>query len=137
VTLPPEIPLFPLPNVVFFPDVYLPLHIFEQRYRAMTRQALGGTGVIGMTVLRDGWQDDYEGTPPIYATGCAGAIVHHESLDDGRLNIVLRGLARFEVQQELSRTPETTAGRCRGSVARWRHCYFRPLRKAKCGCPLA
>jgi Lon protease-like protein len=104
VTLPPEIPLFPLPNVVFFPDVYLPLHIFEQRYRAMTRQALGGTRVIGMTVLRDGWQDDYEGTPPIYATGCAGAIVHHESLDDGRLNIVLRGLARFEVQQELSST---------------------------------
>jgi Lon protease-like protein len=105
VTLPNEIPLFPLPNVVFFPDVYLPLHIFEQRYRAMTRQALGGTKVIGMTVLREGWQGDYDGAPPIYATGCAGAIVHHEPLDDGRFNIVLRGLARFEVEQELS-SPE-------------------------------
>jgi Lon protease-like protein len=101
-TLPSEIPLFPLPNVVFFPDVYLPLHIFEERYRAMTRQALGGTRVIGMTVLREGWQDDYDGAPPIYATGCAGAIVHHEPLADGRFNIVLRGLARFEVAQELS-----------------------------------
>jgi Lon protease-like protein len=102
---PSEIPLFPLPNVVFFPDAYLPLHIFEERYRAMTRQALGGTRVIGMTVLREGWQDDYEGAPPIYATGCAGAIVHHEQLEDGRFNIVLRGLARFEVEQEL---PSTT-----------------------------
>ena len=100
-TLPSEIPLFPLPNVVFFPDVYLPMHIFEERYRAMTRQALGGTRVIGMTVLREGWQDDYDGAPPIYATGCAGAIVHHESLPDGRFNIVLRGLARFEIAQEL------------------------------------
>jgi Lon protease-like protein len=100
--LPSEIPLFPLPNVVFFPEVYLPLHIFEERYRAMTRQALGGTRVIGMTILRDGWQDDYEGAPPIYATGCAGAIVHHEPLEDGRFNIVLRGLARFEVEQELT-----------------------------------
>ena len=103
-SLPSEIPLFPLPNVVFFPEVYLPLHIFEERYRAMTRQALGGTRVIGMTVLREGWQDDYDGAPPIYATGCAGAIVHHEPLEDGRFNIVLRGLARFEVEQELSST---------------------------------
>jgi len=100
-SLPSEIPLFPLPNVVFFPDVYLPLHIFEERYRAMTRHALGGTKVIGMTLLREGWQDDYEATPPIYATGCAGAIVHHEPLEDGRFNIVLRGLARFQVEQEL------------------------------------
>jgi len=101
-TLPTEIPLFPLPNVVLFPDVYLPLHIFEPRYRAMTREALGGTKVIGMTVLREGWQDDYDGAPPIYATGCAGAIVHHEPLADGRFNIVLRGIARFEVEHELS-----------------------------------
>lgn len=100
-TLPDEIPLFPLSNVVLFPDVYLPLHIFEQRYREMTRQAIGGTRLIGMTVLREGWADDYDGTPPIYATGCAGAIVHHDALPDGRFNIVLQGLARFEVEREL------------------------------------
>ena len=104
--LPSELPLFPLPNVVFFPDAYLPLHIFEERYRAMTRHALAGTRLIGMTVLRDGWQDEYEGAPPVYATGCAGAIVHHEPLQDGRFNIVLQGLARFEIAQELeSSTP--------------------------------
>lgn len=99
--LPDEIPLFPLPNVVLFPDVYLPLHIFEERYRAMTRQALGGTRLIGMTVLREGSADGYDGAPPIYATGCAGAIVHHEALPDGRFNIVLQGVARFDVQREV------------------------------------
>ncbi len=99
--LPDELPLFPLSNVVLFPDVYLPLHIFEERYRAMTRQALGGTRLIGMTVLREGWDEDDDSAPPIYATGCAGAIVHHEPLPDGRFNIVLQGVARFEVEREL------------------------------------
>ena len=100
--LPDEIPLFPLPNVVLCPDAYLPLHIFEDRYRAMTRQALGGTRLIGMTVLRETVAPEREGAPPIYATGCAGAIVHHEPLKDGRFNIVLQGIARFEVVRELS-----------------------------------
>lgn len=100
-TLPDELPLFPLTDVVLFPDVYLPLHIFEERYRAMTRQALGGTRLIGMTVLREGWAEDDQGAPPIYATGCAGAIVHDEPLQDGRFNIVLQGVARFEVEREL------------------------------------
>ncbi len=100
-TLPDDIPLFPLPNVVLFPDGYLPLHIFEERYRAMVRQAVGGTRLIGMTVLRESPAGAHDGAPPIYATGCAGAIVHHEALADGRFNIVLQGVARFEVQREV------------------------------------
>lgn len=98
---PGEIPLFPLSNVVLFPDVYLPLHIFEARYRAMTRDAIASRGLIGMTVLREGWQQDYGGSPAIYATGCAGTIVHHTALDDGRFNIVLQGVARFDVTSEV------------------------------------
>ena len=110
VTLPDRIRLFPLTNVVLFPDVYLPLHVFEDRYRAMTRDALDDDSLIGMTVLRDGWQDDYEGEPPIYATGCAGAIVHHEPLKDGRFNLILQGVARFEVAAEIdSGTPYRVA----------------------------
>ena len=110
VTLPDRIRLFPLTNVVLFPDVYLPLHVFEDRYRAMTRDALDDDSLIGMTVLRDGWQDDYEGAPPIYATGCAGAIVHHEPLKDGRFNLILQGVARFEVAAEIdSGTPYRVA----------------------------
>ncbi len=108
--LPAEIPLFPLPNVVLFPDAYLPLHIFEERYRAMTRDALAGRGLIGMTVLRSGWEQEYDAAPPLYATGCAGTIVHHAALDDGRFNIVLQGVARFEIVEEVAReTPYRVA----------------------------
>ena len=52
------LPLFPLPSVVLFPGVFLPLHIFEPRYRAMVADALATDRLIGMTLLRDGWQDD-------------------------------------------------------------------------------
>jgi len=94
------VPLFPLPNVVLFPDAYLPLHIFEHRYRTMVHHALDGDRQIGMVVLRDGWQTASLSAPPIYATGCAGAIVHHERLKDGRFNIVLRGTRKFRIRSE-------------------------------------
>ena len=64
--LPPTIPIFPLPNVVLFPNVFLPLHIFEPRYRAMVADALKGDRMIGMVLLRPGWEGDYEGRPPVY-----------------------------------------------------------------------
>jgi uncharacterized protein len=98
--LPPAIPLFPLPNVVLFPNVFLPLHIFEPRYRRMVADALDGDRIIGMVLLRPGWEADYEGRPSVYPIGCAGLITHAESLSDGRYNIVLRGLEKFRVVQE-------------------------------------
>jgi Lon protease-like protein len=98
--LPPIIPLFPLPNVVLFPNVNLPLHIFEPRYREMTADALDGDRIIGMVLLRPGWEGKYEGRPPIYPVGCAGLITHAERLPDGRYNIVLRGLEKFRVTTE-------------------------------------
>jgi uncharacterized protein len=98
--LPPVIPLFPLPNVVLFPGVFLPLHIFEPRYRAMTEDALDGDRIIGMALLQPGWEREYEGRPPVYATGCAGVISHAEKLPDGRFNIVLNGLEKFRVMAE-------------------------------------
>ena len=98
--LPPTIPLFPLPNVVLFPNVVLPLHIFEPRYREMTADALKGDRIIGMALLRPGWEGSYEGRPPIYDVGCAGLITHAEKLDDGRYNLVLRGMQKFRVLHE-------------------------------------
>jgi uncharacterized protein len=98
--LPPTIPIFPLPNVVLFPNVFLPLHIFEPRYRAMVADALRGDRIIGMTLLRPGFEADYEGRPPVYATGCAGLITHSEALPDGRFNIVLRGMEKFRITGE-------------------------------------
>jgi uncharacterized protein len=100
--LPPTIPLFPLPNVVLFPGVFLPLHIFEERYRALTRDALAGDRIIGMTLLRPGFEGDYEGRPPIYPVGCAGVISHSDRLPDGRYNIVLHGISKFRITEEMT-----------------------------------
>ncbi len=98
--LPPTIPIFPLPDVVLFPNVSQPLHIFEPRYRAMVADALQGDGIIGMVLLQPGYEADYEGRPPVYPIGGAGVITHVEELPDGRFNIVLRGLARFRITGE-------------------------------------
>ena len=98
--LPPTIPIFPLPTAVLFPNVFLPLHIFEPRYRAMVGEALDGDRLIGMVLLRPGWEADYDGRPPIYPIGCAGLITFAERLKDGRFNIVLRGLQKFRVVDE-------------------------------------
>ena len=98
--LPPTIPIFPLPNVVLFPNVFLPLHIFEPRYRAMVADALRGDRIIGMTLLQPGFEADYDGRPAVYPLGCAGLITHSEVLPDGRFNIVLRGMEKFRIVGE-------------------------------------
>jgi uncharacterized protein len=92
--------LFPLPNVVLFPNVFLPLHIFEPRYRDMVADALAGDRMIGMVLLRPGWEQNYEGRPPVYPIGCSGLITHVEQLADGRYNIALRGFERFRILAE-------------------------------------
>jgi hypothetical protein len=98
--LPLEIPIFPLPNVVLFPSALLPLHIFEPRYRAMVSDALDGERLIGMVMLRPGWEPQYEEAPQVYPVGCAGFITHAERLPDGRYNIILRGLEKFRILSE-------------------------------------
>lgn len=98
--LPSTIPLFPLPNVVLFPQAALPLHIFEPRYRVMVADALASDRIIGMVLLKPGWEHNYEACPPVYPIGCAGLITHAEPLADGRYNIVLRGLERFRIVAE-------------------------------------
>src|SRR5512139_3818015 len=100
--LPSTIPIFPLPNVVLFPGVFLPLHIFEPRYRAMVQDVLRGDRIIGMVLLRPGWKNEYEGRPPVYPVGCAGLVTHAVRLDDGRYNIVLHGLSKFRIVREES-----------------------------------
>src|SRR5438067_12010308 len=94
------LPLFPLPNVVLFPNVFLPLHIFEPRYRQMVADALDTDRMIGMVLLRPGWDRDYEGNPPVYPIGCSGVITHVERQADGCYNIVLRGVERFRIVEE-------------------------------------
>jgi Lon protease-like protein len=78
----------------------LPLHVFEGRYRKMVADALGSHRSIGISLLKPGWEEDYEGRPPIYPIGCWGEISQHERLEDGRYNIVLRARSRFRVREE-------------------------------------
>jgi uncharacterized protein len=99
--LPNIIPLFPLPNFVLFPGLTVPLHIFEPRYRAMVSDASRGDGIIGMTMLRGDWEQDYEGYPDIYAVGCAGRITTLARLPDGRFNLMLEGIDEFRVRREM------------------------------------
>ena len=95
-------PIFPLPNVVFYPHVLLPLHIFEPRYRQMVADALSSDQMIAMALLQPNWEADYENkTPAIFETVCLGQIVHDVELPDGRFNIALRGLSRASVVSEL------------------------------------
>jgi uncharacterized protein len=98
--LPPLLPLFPLPNVVLFPRMPLPLHVFEPRYRAMVADALESHRAIGMVLLKPGWEADYQGRPPVYPVGCAGLIERCEKFEDGRYNLLLKGVARFRVAAE-------------------------------------
>jgi uncharacterized protein len=98
--LPPLLPLFPLPNVVLFPGVFLPLHIFEPRYRQMVIKALEGDRIIGMTLLVPGHEEKYEGRPPVFPVGCAGLVTHVERQNDGCFNLILRGLGKFRIDEE-------------------------------------
>jgi Lon protease-like protein len=95
------IPVFPLPNVVLFPKLQLPLHIFEPRYREMVRDAMAGEGLIGMALLRGDWEKDYYGNPDIYDVGCVGKIVGVTPLPDGRYNILLHGLTEYEIREQI------------------------------------
>lgn len=127
--LPSTIPIFPLPNVVLFPSVFLPLHIFEPRYRQMLADALSGDRIIGMVLLKDsrdpGEQPRHlppadppapgdarsgKKTPPVYDVGCAGLISHAERLADGRSNIILRGIERFRIVEEVGGRAYRRAG---------------------------
>lgn len=98
--LPGRIPLFPLPNVVLFPQMPIPLHVFEARYRKMVADVRQGHDTIGMVLLRPGWEPTYDGRPPVFPIGCAGRIERCETLPDGRYNVVLRGLSRFTILEE-------------------------------------
>jgi ATP-dependent Lon protease len=93
--------LFPLPDLVMFPNVIQPLHIFEPRYREMLNDALDSDGLIAMSVLAPGWEADYEGRPELLPQVCLGKVVTHQRLHDGRYNIMLLGSRRARLLAEM------------------------------------
>ena len=82
-TLPATIPIFPLQDVMLFPDNSRPLYIFEPRYRAMVADALKGDRIIGMVLLRPGFEADYEGRPPCTRSAVRGEIADVEQMPTG------------------------------------------------------
>jgi Lon protease-like protein len=102
--LPQILPIFPLTGVLLLPRGRLPLNIFEPRYLAMTRDALGGERLIGMVQPSDPQQDNRGGgalNPPVYPVGCAGRITAFAESDDGRYLLTLTGVSRFRIRDEL------------------------------------
>lgn len=111
-----KLPIFPLSNVVLFPRLATPLHLFEPRYRQMAHDALAGDRRIGMVVVRPDFADDMPGDPPIYPVGCMGSVTESQQLPDGRYSLTLHGEYRFRVveeeprpEQQLYRTARVTA----------------------------
>jgi Lon protease-like protein len=92
--------LFPLPNLVLFPHVMQPLHVFEPRYRQLVEDALAGDGLIAMAALTPGWEKNYEGRPNLYSMACLGRITTHYRLTDGTYNVLLLGLRRVRLIHE-------------------------------------
>ena len=104
VSLPETIPIFPLTGVLLLPRGRLPLNIFEPRYLAMTKDALGGERLIGMVQPSEPEDDNKGGgqmNPPVYPVGCAGRITAFTETDDGRFLITLTGVSRFRIREEL------------------------------------
>jgi Lon protease-like protein len=97
-----EARLFPLPNLVFFPQVMQPLHIFEPRYRQMTADALDSDRFIALALPKPGWESDYLGKPPLHSVACLGRIIAEQQLEDGRFNLLLRGMARIRIIAEVA-----------------------------------
>lgn len=105
VTIINEVPIFPLPNLVFFPKTLLPLHIFENRYRKMVEDARSSENLIGMVLLKDGWEKDYFGNPEVYEIACVGKIQQTEKLNDGKYNIMLYGISRVKILKFVQEKP--------------------------------
>jgi len=100
------VPVFPLHNLVLLPHATVPLHIFESRYRKMVRDAVKGQKLIAMALFDgDEWKEDYQGTPPIRPYVCIGYIIRHEPLPDGRFNILLQGVCRANITEEVPSEP--------------------------------
>ncbi len=93
--------LFPLPNLVLFPHVMQPLHIFERRYRLLLEDALEDDRLVAMAILAPGWEEDYEGRPALSPIACLSRIVTHHRLEDGTYTALVLGLCRVELIREL------------------------------------
>lgn len=102
--IPNILPVFPLPNVVLFPHTFLPLHIFEPRYRTMLSDTLGSDGLFVITQMKE-----VDSNPSLesafYNVGCIAKIIRADALEDGRWNILVQGTALVDIKDEIIGKP--------------------------------
>jgi Lon protease-like protein len=146
-----RLPLFPLPKVVFFPNTLMPLHVFEPRYRELARHCIARNWPMGVVLIRPGHEHDHLGTPPIADVAGVGHVVQTEELGDGRLNIILQGMVRVRILEELAGDAPYRVARVRMMEDQWtpdraalmsqvaavRACLVRLMAAAPHGNPLA
>ena len=101
---PERLPIFPLPNVLLFPNMVLPLHIFEERYKRMVSDCLQGDRYLGLFLLRRGWVEE-GATPTPYDIGGMGRITRAVRYPNGSMDILLSGLARVHVLRYIQQKP--------------------------------
>ena len=99
------VPVFPLPDVVFFPRTVLPLHVFESRYRAMVKEALSSDRTLAVALLKPGWQNDYGGSPPFHDVATIGTMEDVETTKDGRYLLRLVGVERVRLGEVVQTVP--------------------------------
>ena len=92
--------MIPLPNLVMFPNVIQPLHIFEPRYINLVEASLSDDRLMAMALLRSGWEAEYEGRPPVHPAVCLVRIISHVRLEKGRFNLLVQGVRRATVVRE-------------------------------------
>ncbi len=123
---PVHLPIFPLPDLTFFPHTFLPLHIFEARYRALVTDCLVRDKRLAVVGLMPGYEAGYDGKPAVHGVGGVGRIVQWERLATGRFNILLQGECRARIDREIpsdtlyrivSATPLIESGADRPGVA--------------------
>src|SRR6266699_1221668 len=98
-----EIPLFPLPNLVLFPRIVVPLHIFEERYKLMINSCIDRDEAFGLVLLRSGAEEETEET--IHRVGVTAKVIEMERLEGGRMNIVTEGERRFRIYRFTQQDP--------------------------------
>lgn len=117
-----DVAVFPLPQVVLFPGALMPLHIFEPRYRSMTRDALATNRLLVVAQIPEDHGTDALGQPAFSPIAGLGEIVRQDALPDGRFNILVAGRARVKLEE----LPlERAYRRARATVLRT-HCSGEP-----------
>ena len=93
--------IFPLPNLVLFPGIVVPLKVFEPRYLEMMGDVMREEGFIGIVTLKPGWEAEYENNPSVYEVGCKGLVVKCDQADDESLHVLIRGVGKFRIVNEI------------------------------------